>query len=163
MADTTIWVRNSSAGDCHRGRRFHLGIKRINQPDVEASKCPQEADVEYEQTGSLPPEKPVVEDGAVKLFTDGEERRRAGEGGSETNLSQHILRAHLGRIGAGGYFALLGYIQMNEEPEKPMCSGKACGARQEACGLPAWVSDLVFCIRQDRLTKEDQTPEFSCR
>ena len=36
--------------------------------------------------------------------------------GKDKSLASY-LRAHLGRLGAGDYFALLAYIQMNEEHE----------------------------------------------
>jgi hypothetical protein len=72
----------------------------------------------YEQAGSLPPEKPVLEDSGIKLFTD--DRNAAdltkAAGGGKSLVG--YLKAHLQRIGAGDYFALLGYIQMNEDYEK---------------------------------------------
>ena len=36
----------------------------------------------------------------------------------QINLSPDICRAHLSRIGAGDYFAVLGYIRMNEDHEE---------------------------------------------
>src|ERR1700722_7476755 len=48
-----------------------LAINAFNQPDVEASKiATRTLTSEYEKTGSLPAEKPVLEEGGVKLFTD---------------------------------------------------------------------------------------------
>ena len=48
-----------------------IGINAFNQPDVEASKiATRNLTSEYEKTGSLPAEKPILEDGGVKLFTD---------------------------------------------------------------------------------------------
>src|SRR2546430_12280412 len=48
-----------------------LGINAFNQPDVEASKIvTKQLTSEYELTGALPPEKPILEEAGVKLFTD---------------------------------------------------------------------------------------------
>jgi transaldolase/glucose-6-phosphate isomerase len=98
-----------------------IGINAFNQPDVEASKIvTKKLTSQYEQTGSLPPEKPVVEDGAVKLFTDEKNAAELAKAAGGDKSVAAYLRAHLGRIGAGDYFALLGYIQMNEEHEKQL-------------------------------------------
>jgi len=89
-----------------------LGINAFNQPDVEASKiATRKLTTEYEKTGSLPPEKPFFEGGGVRLFTD-EKNRAALEKAAEKSLTGY-LRAHLGRIGTGDYFAVLAYIEMN--------------------------------------------------
>jgi glucose-6-phosphate isomerase len=98
-----------------------LGINAFNQPDVEASKiATRNLTTEYEKTGSLPAEKPVVEDDGIKLFTD---EKNAAElarlAGGDKSLAGY-LKAHLGRIGAGDYFAVLGYIQMNGAHEKSL-------------------------------------------
>ena len=48
-----------------------IGINPFNQPDVEASKiATRSLTTEYEKTGSLPSEQPVLEDQGIKLFTD---------------------------------------------------------------------------------------------
>ena len=48
-----------------------IGINAFNQPDVEASKIvTRNLTTEYEKTGSLPAEKPILEDKGIKLFTD---------------------------------------------------------------------------------------------
>ena len=114
-----------------------LGINAFNQPDVEASKIvTKQLTSEYENTGSLPPEKPVVEEAGFKLFTDEKNAadliarveaglRPAGTGRSPVTTQsaaadgalKNYLRAHLGRLGAGDYFALLGYVEMNPEHE----------------------------------------------
>ena len=98
-----------------------LGINAFNQPDVEASKIVTKSlTAEYEKTGSLPAEKPVVEDGGIKLFTDDKNAAElAWAVGGDKSLAGY-LKAHLGRIGARDYFAVLGYIQMNAEHEKSL-------------------------------------------
>jgi transaldolase/glucose-6-phosphate isomerase len=98
-----------------------IGINAFNQPDVEASKiATRSLTSEYEKTGSLPAEKPVLEDGGIKLFTDEKNAAAlAKAAGGDKSLAGY-LKAHLGRIGVGDYFALLGFIQMNAEHEKAL-------------------------------------------
>ncbi len=92
-----------------------IGINPFNQPDVEASKvAARKLTTEYEKTGSFPPETPVLEDSGMKLFTD--ERNAAAlaqAAGGAGSLVSH-LRAHLNRLTAGDYFAVLAYVEMNE-------------------------------------------------
>ena len=98
-----------------------LGINAFNQPDVEASKIVTKSlTSEYEKTGSLPTEKPVVEDGGIKLFTDEKNAANLAKAAGGDNSVAGYLKAHLRRIGAGDYFAVLGYIQMNEDHEKQL-------------------------------------------
>src|SRR3954468_11390033 len=97
-----------------------IGINPFNQPDVEASKvATRSLTSEYEKTGSLPPEKPILEDRGVKLFTDEKNAADLAKAASEKSLAGY-LKAHLNRIHAGDYFAVLGYIQMNAEHEQSL-------------------------------------------
>jgi transaldolase / glucose-6-phosphate isomerase len=97
-----------------------IRINAFNQPDVEASKIvTKQLTSEYESKGSLPPEKPIVEEAGFKLFTDEKnaaDLAKAAGAGSGGALKSY-LRAHLARIGAGDYFALLAYVEMNAEHE----------------------------------------------
>jgi transaldolase/glucose-6-phosphate isomerase len=95
-----------------------IGINAFNQPDVEASKvATRNLTSEYEKTGSLPAEKPILEDSGIKLFTDEKNAAELAKNASERSLAGY-LKAHLNRIHAGDYFAVLGYIQMNAEHEQ---------------------------------------------
>ncbi|HST09545.1 MAG TPA: bifunctional transaldolase/phosoglucose isomerase, partial [Terriglobales bacterium] len=98
-----------------------IGINAFNQPDVEASKIvTRNLTNEYEKTGSLPGEKPILDDKGVKLFTDDKNAAElAKAAGFEKSLVAY-LKAHFGRIKAGDYFALLAYIQMNDDHEKQL-------------------------------------------
>src|ERR1043166_4421440 len=90
-----------------------IGINAFNQPDVEASKVEtRKLTSEYEKSGSLPREKAIFEQAGIKLFADPKNARAVNRG----NLAGHV-KAHLDRIQPGDYFAVLGYIQMNEEHE----------------------------------------------
>ena len=100
-----------------------IGINCFNQPDVEASKIEtRELTQKYEETGSLPPESPILDDQGIKLFAD---EKYAGKltiaAGKEKTLAAY-LRAHLDTIGAGDYAALLAYVQMNEANDKALQS-----------------------------------------
>ena len=100
-----------------------LGINAFNQPDVEASKiATRNLTSEYEKTGSLPPEKPVVEDDGIKLFTDEKNAAELAKGAGADQSLTGYLKAHLGRIKDGDYFAVLGYVQMNDENEQNLQS-----------------------------------------
>ncbi len=99
-----------------------LGINAFNQPDVEASKIvTKQLTAAYESAGSLPAEKPIVEEEGFKLFTDDANAtalaKAASAGSASDGELKNYLRAHLGRLGAGDYFALLGYVEMNAEHE----------------------------------------------
>ena len=98
-----------------------IGINAFNQPDVEASKvATRNLTSEYEKTGSLPAEKPILEDKGVKLFADDKNAADLAKAAGSNKSLTGYLKAHLGRIKAGDYFALLGYIQMNEPHEESL-------------------------------------------
>ena len=98
-----------------------IGINAFNQPDVEASKiATRNLTSEYEKNGSLPPEKPVVEDAGIKLFTDEKNAAELAKAAGGDQTLTGYLKAHLSRIKAGDYFAVLGYIQMNAEHEQAL-------------------------------------------
>ena len=95
-----------------------LGINAFNQPDVEASKIvTKQLTSEYESKGSLPPEKPILEEAGFKLFTDDKNAADLSHAAGSGHSLKNYLRAHLARLGAGDYFALLGYVEMNAEHE----------------------------------------------
>lgn len=98
-----------------------IGINAFNQPDVEASKiATRNLTSEYEKTGSLPAEKPVIEDSGVKLFTDEKNAAELAKAAGGDRTLAGYLKAHLNRIKGGDYFAVLGYIQMNAEHEQAL-------------------------------------------
>ena len=98
-----------------------IGINAFNQPDVEASKiATRNLTSEYEKTGSLPAEKPILEDSGVKLFTDDKNAADLAKAAGGDKSLVGYLKAHLSRIKARDYFAVLGYIQMNAEHEQSL-------------------------------------------
>ncbi len=89
-----------------------LGINPFDQPDVEAQKVKtRELTAAYEKSGALPPEMPFATADGIALYADP---------ASAEFLKQHttslasVLKAHLGRVGAGDYVALLAYIERNQ-------------------------------------------------
>ncbi len=98
-----------------------IGINAFNQPDVEASKvATKKLTEQYEKTGSLPPEEPFFEEKGIKLFADDKNAAALNQiVGSGKSLVAY-LRAQLGRIKAGDYFATLAFIPMNDEHEKSL-------------------------------------------
>jgi transaldolase/glucose-6-phosphate isomerase len=98
-----------------------LGINPFDQPDVEASKSvTRTLTTEYERTGVMPPETPLCTGDGITLFAD-EKNATALSGllGGEPVLTRY-LTAHLSRLGAGDYFALLAYIEMSEAHERAL-------------------------------------------
>jgi len=94
-----------------------IGINAFNQPDVEASKVEtRKLTEEYESTGKLPFESPFFKTEDAKLYAD-PKNTAALKGG--VTLAGY-LKKHLARIGPGDYFAVLGYITMNEENEEAL-------------------------------------------
>jgi len=95
-----------------------IGIDAFNQPDVEASKvATRNLTSEYEKSGSLPEEEPIFENNGIKLFTDSRNADALAKTTDGDKSLAGYLRAHLNRLSAGDYFAVLGYIQMNDEHE----------------------------------------------
>jgi transaldolase/glucose-6-phosphate isomerase len=95
-----------------------IGINAFNQPDVEASKiATRTLTSEYEKTGSLPAEKPVLEDGGIKLFTDEKNAAELAKAAGHDKSLAGYLKAHLNRIHENDYFAVLAFIQMNPAHE----------------------------------------------
>ena len=95
-----IWARNSSAGRLPQPSPASIiGINAFNQPDVEASKiATKDLTSEYEKTGSLPAEKPILEDEGIKLFTDEKNAAELAKAAGGDNSLAGYLKAHLARI-----------------------------------------------------------------
>jgi transaldolase / glucose-6-phosphate isomerase len=100
-----------------------IGINAFNQPDVEASKIEtRKLTDEYEKTGSLPAESPFFDDRGVKLFADERNSAELKQAAGNNPTLSAFLRAHLSRLAAGDYFAVLGYIQRNDAHERQLQS-----------------------------------------
>jgi len=99
-----------------------MGINPFDQPDVEASKIvTRKLTSEFEATGTLSGQDPVLADDGMTFFTDGANAEALRhEAGSATAVSW--LKAHVDRIGEGDYFAVLAYIAMNKAHESRLQS-----------------------------------------
>jgi transaldolase/glucose-6-phosphate isomerase len=92
-----------------------LGINPFDQPDVEASKiATRKLTMEYERTGQLPVETPLMEADGIRLFTDPRNAAALRPGGATL---VGVLRAHLARLRPADYAAWLAYVEMNETHE----------------------------------------------
>jgi transaldolase/glucose-6-phosphate isomerase len=100
-----------------------IGINAFNQPDVEASKIEtRKLTDEYEKSGSLPQETPFYEDKGVKLYSDDKNASALKQAvGKDATLAGY-LRAHVNRLKAGDYFAVLAYIERNESHQTQLQS-----------------------------------------
>jgi transaldolase/glucose-6-phosphate isomerase len=93
-----------------------IGINTFNQPDVEASKVvTRDLTTAIEKSGSLPEEKPILDQDGIQLFTDKANAAVLVNGGNATLGG--IIRKHLDRVKAGDYFGLLAFIPMFPEHE----------------------------------------------
>jgi transaldolase/glucose-6-phosphate isomerase len=98
-----------------------LGIHPFDQPDVEASKiATKKLTAEFERTGKLPPESPILEADGLKLFADDKNTAALKSApGFQPSLAG-CLKAHLARLKAGDYFAALAYLAMNDAHEQSL-------------------------------------------
>jgi transaldolase/glucose-6-phosphate isomerase len=85
-----------------------IGIDPFDQPDVEASKVATRALMDQvARSGHLPDEQPIFEQSGIALFAD---PANAAAIGTHAVLADYV-RAHLARVGAGDYIALLAYCR----------------------------------------------------
>jgi transaldolase/glucose-6-phosphate isomerase len=98
-----------------------LGIHPFDQPDVEASKiATRKLTVEYEKNGALPAEEPIFTGEGIKLYTDEKNAAALTQTVNGNRTLVGYLKAHLNRLKADDYFALLAYIEMNEAHERAL-------------------------------------------
>ena len=90
-----------------------IGINPFDQPDVEASKIvTKKLTSAYNDEGKLPDETPFLTDGAIQLFSDPKNAAELGKAGTTLGA---VMKAHLARLGAGDYAALIAYIERTPE------------------------------------------------
>ncbi len=99
-----------------------ININPFNQPDVEASKIASRALTEtFESEGKLPEEKAFFEESGIKLYSNSANRDQLESivrSKEEDASVPAFLAAHLSRIEAGDYLAVLAYLDMTEENER---------------------------------------------
>ena len=114
-----------------------IGINPFDQPDVEASKIEtRKLTDEFERTGSLPSETPFFEGDGMKLFADEKNAAELTRLAGGASLRGY-LKAHLDRLKAKDYCALLAYVEMNDEHERVLQTARDAvrDARQVATCL----------------------------
>jgi transaldolase/glucose-6-phosphate isomerase len=88
-----------------------LGINPFNQPDVEDAKIKtRELTAAFEKSGALPPERPVMSTAQVDLYTDETNVAALRKAGADGDLGSWV-KAHLSRVHADDYVALLAYVE----------------------------------------------------
>jgi transaldolase/glucose-6-phosphate isomerase len=98
-----------------------LGINVFNQPDVEASKvAARKLTAEYEKTGALPAETPISAEHDIKLFADSANAAALDKISGDRKSLAGLLKAHLSRLQAGDYLAILAYIEMSPAHEEKL-------------------------------------------
>jgi transaldolase/glucose-6-phosphate isomerase len=89
-----------------------IGIDPFDQPDVEASKIKTRALTDrYEADGQPPAATPVLENGGAALYADPATAKALAADGAST--LEAALASFLSTVRAGGYVALMAYVDRN--------------------------------------------------
>lgn len=92
-----------------------MGINPFNQPDVESAKVEARKLTEaYEASGTLPAEEPFFSEDGILLFASPEHTAELENAVDERSLAG-FLEAHLWGLAETDYFALLAFIEMDQE------------------------------------------------
>jgi transaldolase / glucose-6-phosphate isomerase len=92
-----------------------MGINPFNQPDVESAKVEARKITEaYEASGSLPTEEPFFTEDGISLFSSSAYGAELENDVDEKSVAG-FLEAHLWNLGETDYFAILAYIEMDQE------------------------------------------------
>ena len=93
-----------------------MKINPFNQPDVESAKIEaRKITDEYERAGVLPDESPFFEEAGISLFSNEANVAALDTIVGDTRSLEGYLKAHISRLAAKDYFALLAYVEMNDE------------------------------------------------
>jgi transaldolase/glucose-6-phosphate isomerase len=91
-----------------------LGINSFDQPNVQESKDNTKALLEeFKEKGALPAQKLAAEGSGLKVLCDEATLKEIGSG----HTPEEFITAHLSRVKAGDYVALLNYIQETDAHE----------------------------------------------
>lgn len=89
-----------------------LGVNPFDQPDVEESKIvTRRLAAEYEKTGKLPEDVPLTQGQGLSVFADRRDQQALVK---HTSVGSYV-KALLSQLREGDYFALLAFIEMNDE------------------------------------------------
>jgi transaldolase/glucose-6-phosphate isomerase len=102
-----------------------LRINPFDQPDVEASKVATRQMTEaFEKTGALAIEPPVFEADGIALYADVDNAQELRKLGAASTL-ESWFKAHVARLAAGDYVALLAYLDATDRRVKTLQSLRA--------------------------------------
>ena len=91
-----------------------LGVNPFDQPDVDSSKIvTRRLTAQFEEKNVPPARSPILEENGLGLFLGGENAEALEQAAGPNPSLIDYLRAHLGRLGPGDYFAILAYVPMN--------------------------------------------------
>ena len=94
-----------------------LGINPFDQPDIEGSKvATRKLTSEFEKSGAMAAQAPLREGDGLVLFTDPRNTKELDAATPDRSVVA-ALKAHLGRVKAGDYVALLAYLEMSPATE----------------------------------------------
>ena len=92
-----------------------MKIDPFDQPDVESAKIETRKLTEaYEKSGSLPDEAPFYSEDGISLFSSQDYVGELNNAVDEKSLAGY-LEGHLWNLDENDYFAILAYIEMDEE------------------------------------------------
>jgi len=93
-----------------------LGLNPFDQPDVEASKLAMhQLMTEFEFRGALPTEPLLVQDEDFEVYADARNAAELTQRSYGQKSVPALLEVHLQRLDLGDYFALLAFMDMNDE------------------------------------------------
>ncbi|HTO10818.1 MAG TPA: bifunctional transaldolase/phosoglucose isomerase, partial [Candidatus Binatia bacterium] len=94
-----------------------LGLNPFDQPDIEGSKvATRKLTSEFEKSGAMGSEAALREGDGLMLFTDVKNARELDAAARDKTVPA-TLKAHLERVKAGDYVALLPYLEMSPATE----------------------------------------------
>ncbi|MCC7307562.1 MAG: bifunctional transaldolase/phosoglucose isomerase [Acidobacteria bacterium] len=92
-----------------------MGIDPFNQPDVESAKVEARKLTDaYESSGALPPDDPFFSEDGISLYSCADYAAELENAVDERSLAGFI-EAHLWNLAEGDYFAILAFIEMDQE------------------------------------------------
>ena len=93
-----------------------MEINPFNQPDVESAKIEaKKLTEEFEKTGELPKEEPFFTEDGISLFTSEEYAKKLEKFIEGDKSLKKYLAAHLAHLQENDYFAVLAYIERDQE------------------------------------------------
>ncbi len=95
-----------------------MGINPFDQPDVESAKIEARKITDaYEISGSLPAEEPFFAEDGISLFSNADYAADLANAADERSAAG-LIEAHLWNIAENDYFAILAYLEMDQEHEE---------------------------------------------